>query len=220
VEALRFLKTPPATVAAEIAYDRALMSAVACGAAPATLRFYHCRDEAVVVGIAQRAEDHVDSAACAADGVSVLQRFSGGGTVLICRGCLVYSLIMPHSTALKPFDVNGAYRYALTPVVDALRRRGIPATFEAPCDVAVASRKIAGNAQAQKRGVVLVHGCFLVDADVERIARYLPEPRVAPAYRAGRPHRQFLCNTTTLGIGMKALRHLLRSAWCNAVSTA
>jgi lipoate-protein ligase A len=211
---LTCLDTPPGSVAQEIARDKALMVQVAAGARPALLRFYEATDEAVVVGIAQQPEQQVDLAACAADGIPVLQRFSGGGTVFIGRGCLVFSVIAPHGPALQPFDVGGAYRQVLSYALDALCRLGVPAVFEPPCDLAVQGRKVCGTAQAQKRGVVLVHGSFLVDADLARIARYLREPSVAPAYRAQRPHAAFLCNLADRGIGRDALRAALRAGWC------
>jgi len=213
---LTYLDTPPGPVAQELARDKELMLHVAAGTQPALLRFYEATDEAVVVGVAQQPEQQVDLAACAADGMPVLQRFSGGGTVFIGRGCLVFSVIAPHGPALKPFDVGGAYRLVLACAIATLGRLGVPAVFEPPCDLAVQGRKICGTAQAQKRGVVLVHGSFLVDADLARIARYLREPAVAPAYRAQRAHAAFLCNLAECGINRDVLRTALRTGWCGS----
>jgi lipoate-protein ligase A len=210
---LTFFDTPTMPVAAQIARDKELMLQVADGTQPALLRFYECSDEAVVVGIAQKPAEHVNLATCAADGIPILQRFSGGGTVFICRGCVVFSVIAPHSPALKPFDVSGAYQHVLSFALDALCHVGVPAVFEPPCDLAVHGHKICGNAQAQKRGVVLVHGSFLVEADLARIARYVIEPPVAPAYRARRPHADFLCNLAEFGVSCDMLRAALRAAW-------
>ncbi|MCX7004827.1 MAG: lipoate--protein ligase family protein [bacterium] len=214
---LTYLDTPSGPVAQQIACDKELMLHVAAGTQPALLRFYEATDEAVVVGIAQKPEQQVDLAACAADGIPVLQRFSGGGTVFIGRGCLVFSVIAPHGPALKPFDVGGAYRHVLACAIAALGRLGVPAVFEPPCDLAVQGRKICGTAQAQKRGVVLVHGSFLVDADLARIARYLREPAVAPAYRAQRSHAAFLGNLAERGISRDVLRAALRAGWCEGL---
>ena len=43
-----------------------------------------------------RLAQDVDEAACQADGVPILRRSSGGGTVLLGRGCLLYSLVLSY----------------------------------------------------------------------------------------------------------------------------
>ncbi len=197
----------------QIALDRVLMPAVGAGALPPLLRLWELRDEAVVVGIAQKPDGYVERAACAADGLPVLRRFSGGGTVCIIKGCVVFSVIMPLGGALAAYDVSGAYQHILSPAIAALCRVNIPAGLEPPCDMVVQGRKIAGCAQAQKRGAVLVHGSVLVDADIARIERYLKHPDVAPRYRAGRAHAQFVQNLSAYGMTEHTLRGLLAGAW-------
>ena len=207
------LRTPALTVAQHLALDRELLRAVNDGAHPPLLRLWDCTDEAVVLGIAQRAEDCVFCAACAADGVPVLQRFSGGGAVWIGRGCLVYSVILTFGGALKRYDVAGAYQHILSFAITAFCRLNLAVEFCPPCDLALRGRKIAGNAQAQRRNAVLVHGSFLVNEDLSRMARYLRLPARAPAYRRERAHQDFVMNLAEAGLDRQALAELLRRAW-------
>jgi lipoate-protein ligase A len=204
---------PPLAVAAQIALDLHLLRAVGTAALPPLARIWDCTDEAVVIGVAQKAAEVVCLDACRSDGMQVLPRFSGGGTVLICRGCVCWSVIVPLDGAVKPRDVQGAYRHVLDPVMAGFATRGLRVTFEPPSDLALDGRKIAGTAQAQKHGAVLVHGSILVETDPDRIARYLPEPREAPEYRAGRSHHAFLHNLGSNGLDCAAVAALLRAAW-------
>lgn len=207
------LQTPALRIAEQIALDRALMPAVGAGALPPLARVWEFPDEAVVVGVAQRPDEYVHREACAADGVPVLRRFSGGGTVCIMRGCVVFSVIMPLGGALKVYDVSGAYRHILLSAINRFCRLNIPVVFEPPCDLVVNNRKIAGNAQAQKRGAVLVHGSVLVNADIARMERYLRQPAVAPAYRAGRSHAAFVQNLSAYGLTEPQVAQVLAEAW-------
>jgi len=207
------LPTPPLTVAQHIALDRNLLPLVGSGDLPPLLRFWDCLDEAVVLGVAQKVDDHVHADACAADSVPVLKRFSGGGTVWIGRGCLVFSVIRPFGDDIRQYDVQGAYRTVFQPVLDQFSLRGLAVTFEPPCDLALDGMKICGNAQAQRRGAVRIHGSFLINEDISRIARYVKHPTIAPTYRQGRPHSDFICNLSTRGFTRATLAALLQAAW-------
>lgn len=206
-------ETPALHIAGQIALDRVLMAAVGAGRLPPLVRVWEFPDEAVVVGIAQHPQQYVELAACAADGVPVLRRFSGGGTVCIMRGCVVFSVIMPLGGALAMYDVSGAYQHILSSAISSLCRWNIPAVLEPPCDIVVNQRKIAGCAQAQKRGAVLVHGSVLVQADIGRMERYLLHPPVEPAYRAGRAHTDFVQNLSAYGVSEPQVAALLAGAW-------
>lgn len=207
------LQTPALRIREHIALDRALMPAVGSGALPPLVRIWEFPDEAVVVGIAQHAPDYVHLEACAADGMPVVRRFSGGGTVCLLRGCVVFSVIMPLGGALKMYDVSGAYQHILSFAITSFRGLNIPAVFEPPCDLVVDNRKIAGCAQAQKRGAVLVHGSVLVQVDITRMERYLKLPAVQPAYRAGRGHAAFVQNVSAYGLTEAQVAALLLEAW-------
>lgn len=211
---LNYLETPALTVEEQIALDRELMSEVGKGTRPPLLRFYDFADEAVVLGLSQEEEKYVNSAEAKKDKVPVLRRFSGGGTVFIHDGCLVYTIITILTPPFKRFDVMGAYRTAFAPLTEAFAKKGLKLEFHEPCDLAVDGRKIAGNAQSQRQGALLIHGSFLVDPDLIRIKRYLKEPDVRPDYRAERSHEDFLLPLSELGLDEQKLKALLISAWC------
>lgn len=211
---LKYLETPKLTVAEQIALDKELMLEVGQGKKPPLLRFYDFKDEAVVLGLSQEEEKYVDSTETQKDQIPVLRRFSGGGTVFIHKGCLVYTVITTLTPPFRRFDVMGAYKTAFAPLIEAFAKKGLKLEFHEPCDLAVNGRKIAGNAQSQRGGAILIHGSFLVDPDLIRIKRYLKEPDVRPLYRAERSHEDFLLPLSELGLDEQKLKALLISAWC------
>ena len=211
---LKYLDTPKLNVAEQIALDKELMLEVGQRKRPPLLRFYDFTDEAVVMGLSQEEEKYVNSTEAKKDQVPVLRRFSGGGTVFIHKGCLVYTIITTLTPPFKRFDVMGAYKTAFAPLTEAFAKKGLKLEFHEPCDLAIDGRKIAGNAQSQRRGALLIHGSFLIDPDLTRIKRYLKEPDVRPLYRAERQHEDFLLPLAKLGFTDQTLKALLISAWC------
>lgn len=211
---LNYLETPKLSVAEQIDLDRELMSEVGKGTRPPLLRFYNLTDEAIVLGLSQDEEKYVEKAAAEKDGVPVLRRFSGGGAVFIHKGCLVYTIVTNLATPFRRFDVMGAYRTAFAPLIKAFKNQGLALEFHEPCDLAIAGRKIAGNAQSQRSGALLIHGSFLIEPDLSRIKRYLKEPDVRPDYRAARSHEDFLLPLSEVGFDEQRLKDMIIKAWC------
>lgn len=212
---LACISSPPLTVAGNIALDKLLVQAVSTGSVPEHVRLYNCTDEAVVLGISQNPAETVHLDATSADGIAVLKRFSGGGTVLAGYGSLMYSVVLRTGTGVPRHMVRQAYEYVFSPLITVFAAWGIPVEFHPPSDLAVRTRKIAGNAQAQKRNAVLVHGCLLVNEDLNRIKRYLAHPPEEPVYRAGRQHSDFLCNLSEFGLDHDRLTDILHTAWAD-----
>ncbi|MCC6152777.1 MAG: lipoate--protein ligase family protein, partial [Candidatus Hydrogenedentes bacterium] len=66
------------------------------------------------------------------------------------------------------------------------------ASHKGTSDLAVAGRKISGNAQRRRKHFILHHGTLLYDMGPELMERYLIEPGDRPQYRGERTHRGFV----------------------------
>ena len=93
---MHFLDVTMSSLAENLALDEALLLAAESGDGGEILRFWEWPAPAVVVGAGGRLADDVDEAACIAEDVPILRRSSGGGTVLLGRGCLLYTLILSY----------------------------------------------------------------------------------------------------------------------------
>jgi lipoate-protein ligase A len=174
------------------------------------LRVWEWPRYTVVLGAAGRIADDVDTAACEADGVPLARRSSGGGTVLLGPGCLLYSLVLRYDRAPELREIGPSYRFILGRVADALAPLLPGITPAGTSDLAAAGRKFSGNSQQRKRDHLLHHGTLLYDFDLSLIGRYLREPPKQPVYREHRPHGAFIMNLPADGA---VLRDRLRAAW-------
>ena len=199
--------------AENLACDEALLESCGAGvgAGPEVLRFWEPVQPLVVVGYANRVRAEVNLPACEADGVPVLRRISGGGAVLLACGCLSYAVVLRTAATGPRASIAGTNALVLERHRRVLERLlGLPVTREGNTDLAVAGRKVSGNAQRRKQQAVLFHGTFLLSLEREYLDRYLLYPGRAPAYRAGRSHADFLGD---LPLGPAALKHALSAAW-------
>lgn len=161
---------------------------------------------AVVLGLSGSEERDLVGKNVRADGLPVLRRRSGGGTVLLAPGVLCFGLVLPRDAAL-PVEKGATpapralARSILAPLAAALGKEfGLPARVAGLGDLAVGDRKLCGTAQKWTARAVLFHGSLLVSLDLALFERYLKPPPRAPEYRRHRTHADF-CTTLAAALG-------------------
>jgi lipoate---protein ligase len=197
------------SIAENLALDEALLLEADGGNESETLRFWEWPTAAAILGASGKLHDDVDEEACRQDGVKIQRRASGGGTVLLGRGCLLYTFVLSMEANPALRDIHASYRYLLNWMAEALKSVGA-IRQEGISDLAIAGMKISGSSQQRKRNFMLHHGTLLYDFDVSAMSRYLRMPDKQPAYRAQRSHDAFVEN---LRVDPGELKRLLRIAW-------
>lgn len=185
------------TAAENLALDEALLDAVDDEpAAPELLRLWECPQYAVVLGRSCRAAEEVELRVCAAEGVPVLRRTSGGGTVVIGPGCLMYSLRLSYLQRPHLRMLDQAHLEVLQTTAAAINGLLDDSTIQprGTSDLAIGDWKVSGNSLRCKRNFLLYHGTLLYDFDLARVARWLKPPPREPDYREHRPHGAFVRN--------------------------
>ena len=189
------------TVAENLALDEALLAEAHEGRLPGTVvRTWMARRPTVVLGSSSRVEEEVDLAACRHAGVEIVRRPSGGLTVVVGPGCVMWSVV---STVTEPPpSIDRIHASMLDPLAAALAAAGRTVLRRGSSDLAIewdgGDRKVSGNALRVRRGAVLYHGTLLDDFDLDLVPRVLRHPPREPEYRGGRRHGAFLAN---LGLG-------------------
>jgi lipoate---protein ligase len=197
------------TLAENLALDEALLLDAESGG-PEVLRFWQWPTYAVILGAGGRIADDVFEERCRADGVPLARRSSGGGTVLLGPGCLLYSVVVAYERDPALTQIRSAYRFILNRLSNGLRGLAAEIDVCGSSDVAWLDRKVSGNAQQRKRTHMLQHGTLLYDFDVGRVAEYLKPPPRQPEYRRQRGHAEFLAN---LPASVEQLKRGMRAAW-------
>lgn len=193
-----------------LALDEALLLEAEAGRGGEVLRFWEWPEPAVVLGAGCRLNEDVNEAACVADRVPILRRASGGGTVLLGNGCLLFSLVLSYDRSPPLREIPSSYCYILGVLREALSDIQPGAACAGTSDLAVDGKKFSGNSQQRKRLYLLHHGTLLYDFSIEQIGRYLHAPVRQPEYRRNRTHDEFVMN---LPVTAAALKSRLQSAW-------
>lgn len=190
-----------AVLEAQVEFDEAMPSAT-------IVRVWEPRETVVVVGSSSRLDEEVDREACRRLGVGIVRRPSGGATVVIGPGCLMWSVVERYAEGTPPVD--RLHVRFLEPLRAAIADRGCVAERKGTSDLAVDGRKFSGNALRVKKTGVLYHGTLLDAFDLDLVGRLLRHPPREPEYRAGREHGSFLVN---LGLGAAPLVAAVREAF-------
>ncbi len=191
-----------------LALDEALLIVAEEGSGGEVLRFCELPTPAVIVGAGGSVAIDVNVPACETDGIPILRRSSGGGTVLLGPGCLCFSLVLDYDRAPGLDQIPLSNRYVLGRVLTALQPIAPTASIEGTSDLVLGHSeavKISGNAQQRKRRYFLHHGTLLCGFDLGLIPKYLNAPERQPPYRYNRPHADFVANLKVQSAELKAL---------------
>ncbi len=126
-------------------------------------------ENTVVIGKNQNPWKECKTTLLAQEGGTLVRRLSGGGAVFHDLGNLNFTFLLPQ----KDFDVDRQ----LTVIQRAVRHLGIDAQRSGRNDVLAQGRKFSGNAFYKNGTAAYHHGTLLVEADLEKLGRYLSPSR-------------------------------------------
>jgi lipoate-protein ligase A len=179
----RLLKPEVGDAFTNMAVDEAVMKARIENRVPNTLRLYRWNPSAVSVGRFQNLHNEVHIENCRDHSVDIVRRITGGGTVYHdSSGEITYSIVTKtRELGCSDLDVLSAYQKICSGLNEAVKILGAKAKFNPPdpkrCpNLTIRGRKISGNAQSCKKGVLLQHGTFLLDIDHTKMFTFLKVP--------------------------------------------
>lgn len=189
----RLLNMGKSSAAMNMAIDEAILVAQQEQPNP-TLRFYGWNKPAFSFGYFQDIASEVDTEACRADGIELVKRMTGGGTVV--HGWeLTYTLILPRGAG--ELRVSDAYQRIGQSLAMAFQQLGIPAQCYDACpdasqtaqnicltnpaehDVMSDNKKLAGVSVRRSRNGIVFQGYISLDMPPAAIlARVSKDPEV------------------------------------------
>ncbi|AIA56039.1 lipoate--protein ligase family protein [Acidithiobacillus caldus] len=157
-----------------MALDRALLDAVAAGEWGPSLRFLCFRDSALL-GHHQSPRQELDLDYCAAEGIQVQRRLTGGGAIVFDPSQIGWELVCLRRH-LPAGDMTALSREICEAAAAGLRRLGVNAQYRPRNDIEVDGRKISGTGGVLDGEAVLFQGTVLIELDIPRMLRILRVP--------------------------------------------
>ena len=196
-----------------MALDEVLLGRVIAGVRLPLVRFWEWIEPALVIGSHQSVANEVDLEAARRLGFTVTRRMSGGGTML-CQPArtITYSLYLPGSV-VEGISFRQSYAALDAWAVRAFNALGVPASYREINDIISPQGKIAGAAQARRRGFILHHTTIAHSMDVELLPQLIRIGRERVSQRGVRSAEKEvspLSRFTTLSCA-ETTRHLERS---------
>jgi lipoate-protein ligase A len=156
-----------------MALDEVLLDGVISGERRPAVRFWEWIERALVIGSHQSVMNEVDQVAARRLGFTVTRRMSGGGT-MICEPArtITYSMYLPAS-AVAGISFRQSYAALDAWAVQSFVDLGVPASYREINDIISPRGKIAGAAQARRRGFVLHHTTIAHSMDVSLVTQLI-----------------------------------------------
>jgi lipoate---protein ligase len=156
-----------------MALDEVLLRRVIAAERRPAIRFWEWIESALVIGSHQSVSNEVDLAAARRLRFTVTRRMSGGGTML-CEPnrTITYSMYLP-GTAVEGMTFRQSYAALDAWAVRAFNSLGVPASYREINDIISPQGKIAGAAQARRRGFVLHHTTIAHAMNVRLLPRLI-----------------------------------------------
>ncbi len=215
---------PGREITANLDYEKQLLDQCAMEQKAACL--FYVNEPCIVLGRSNLPGEWVNTAQAEADGIPVVRRISGGGTVYHDTDNLNYSFILPRAqlNALCGLAGEGALSTAAYIdffrglVIRALAPHGGSWTATGTSDISLNGRKVSGNAQRIARLAVLHHGTLMLRCPLAAIERYLPLPPDRPQLL----HADFVTGLSEQGFeaDMEQIRSWLTAEFARCIQAA
>ena len=163
-----------------IKFEEKLFRDVEAGVSLNTLRFWKNRRSAII-GISQKPEDELDISVCSKYNISIVKRFTGGGTVYHDLGNINWTIAIRKDSSIinDGIKIHDLYERFSYPVVKSLQGLGLNAWYKPSTSIYINGKKISGLAMGITRDSVLCHGTLLVDSNIKLLTcalKKLKEP--------------------------------------------
>ena len=132
------------------------------------LHFYQ-NQNAVIIGKNQNPWMECRTALLQQEGGTLVRRLSGGGAVFHDLGNLNFTFLVPR----EDFDETRQFSV----ILEGLSTLGVHAEFTGRNDMTVDGRKFSGNAYYKNSRTAYHHGTLMVDANLDKLSRYLSPSR-------------------------------------------
>jgi len=158
----------------------------------------------IVHGPSCRREEEIHIGRCEADRVPVIERRSGGGTVVLAPGMMIVVIVGERRHINSATDCFNTIHDAMISLLSDCGVRGV--LRDGISDCAIGNRKILGSSlyMGTRPPLYYYQSSLLVDPDISLFDRYLKYPPREPEYRMRRTHEEFCTSLAACGFRLSA----------------
>lgn len=157
-----------------IAFDPALIELRQQNSVPDTIRFMRFPPTALI-GRHQDLSREINLDYCAANGVGIVRRVTGGGAIYLDEGQLGWELVF-HRNSLGIANLPDLAAAICNAAAAGLRELGVRASFRPRNDIEVDGRKISGTGGFFDGDILIYQGTVLIDMNPAQMVRALNIP--------------------------------------------
>lgn len=122
----------------------------------------------VMVGRYQNTYNEINEKYIKENNINVVRRNSGGGAIYTDNGAWQFTFIDKN---YKEDSIS--FEKFTRPIIEALKRENIDASFNSRNDLLINNKKFSGNAQYRKNNAILHHGSILFNTDIKSMVESL-----------------------------------------------
>ena len=129
---------------------------------------FYINQPSIIIGNHQCPFQEIQMELAAQRQIQPIRRISGGGAVYHDTGNLNFSFITEFGAEKLDY-----FKQLLQPILNTLKRLGVPAQISGKNNLVVENNKISGNSQHANMRRMLSHGTLLFDADLDTLRQVL-----------------------------------------------
>ena len=122
----------------------------------------------VMMGRYQNTYNEINEKYIKENNINVVRRNSGGGAIYTDNGAWQFTFIDKN---YKEDSIS--FEKFTRPIIEALKRENIDASFNSRNDLLINNKKFSGNAQYRKNNAILHHGSILFNTDIKSMVESL-----------------------------------------------
>jgi len=164
---MRFIDLGIVSPEYSVCADRAIFESHCSGYVENTLHTYTRDRPSISVGRFQDTSETVKDH----EGIQIVRRMSGGGTIFSDSGQITYSVTL-HDSDL-PSSREAAFEKICSALVTMFRKLGVETIHKPVNDILCNNRKISGSAQYRDGGSIMQHGSIILSVNNDDVDRHL-----------------------------------------------
>ena len=129
---------------------------------------FYINQPSIIIGNHQNPFQEINTELAAQKQIRPIRRISGGGTVYHDAGNLNFSFITEFGAEKLDY-----FKKLLQPILETLKRLGVPAELTGKNNIVVENKKISGSSQHVNMRRILSHGTLLFDAKLDILQQVL-----------------------------------------------